>query len=188
MMQVDPRRVFQRLIRRSARPVPRGLSIEGPPVTVRLPASHKAAAAALVNRDRAQGVALSNKILQTSTEGADDDILRFSQAFLRDLRKRGYPFFPHVYFRGRELQNRLRKQGVSKAVWGQSAHNYGMAVDIVHFGRYWDLTPTEWAVIGLIGKEVARRLNLKVTWGGDWKFYDPAHWELSDWKKRRDNL
>lgn len=187
-MQVDPRRVIQRLIRRSSRPAPRGLSIEGPPVVLRLPATHQAAAQALVNRERANGIALSNKALATSTEGADDDILRFSQAFLRDLRKRGIPFFPHCYYRDEETQNRLRKQGVSKARWGQSPHNFGMAVDIVHFGRYWDLTSTEWAVIGLIGKEVARRLNLKVTWGGDWKFYDPAHWELSDWKKRIGNL
>lgn len=183
-MQVDPRRVIQRLVRRSSRPAPRGLSIEGPPVAVRLPATHQAAAQSLVNRDIANGIALSNRVLATSTEGADDDILRFSQALLRDLRKRGLPFFPHIYFRNEETQNRLRKQGVSKAKWGQSAHNFGMAVDIVHFGKYWDLTPLQWAVIGLIGKEVARRLNLKVTWGGDWKFYDPAHWELSDWKKR----
>lgn len=183
-MLLDPTRVVQRLIRRSMRPAPRGLSIEGPPVVLRLPATHQAAAQSLVNRERANSIALSNRSLATSTEGADDDILRFSVAFLRDLRKRGLPFIPHIYFRDEETQNRLRKQGVSKAKWGQSPHNFGMAVDIVHFGKYWNLTPLQWAVIGLIGKEVARRLNLKVTWGGDWKFYDPAHWELSDWKKR----
>ncbi|QCS37219.1 hypothetical protein [Tortoise microvirus 70] len=60
-----------------------------------------------------------------------------------------------------------------------------MAVDIVHFGRYWDLSPKEWAVVGLIGKEVARRRNIKIVWGGDWRFWDPAHWELKDWKALR---
>lgn len=122
--------------------------------------------------------------IKAPRDGAHPDIVKFTLAFLRELKRRGIPMFPHEYMRGPERQNELRRKGRSKARFGRSAHNFGMAVDIVHFGRYWELTKNEWQVIGAVGKEVARRLNVKVTWGGDWRFYDPAHWELSDWKER----
>lgn len=68
---------------------------------------------------------------------------------------------------------------------GRSPHQFGMAVDIAHLTRAWDLTAKEWAVIGLIGKEVARKRKIRIVWGGDFKsIYDPAHWELADWKER----
>ena len=41
-------------------------------------------------------------------------------------------------------------------------------------------------MIGGVGKEVARKMGLRVTWGGDFKsLYDPAHWELTDWRTVR---
>lgn len=150
-----------------------------------LPGSHQAAAQGLVDRGAADSIALSARVLKTSTEGAHPLILDFTRAFLKDLKARGFPFFPHSFFRSGKVQNELYHQGVSKARAGQSAHNFGMAVDLVHYRRLWGLTEKEWSVIGLIGKEVARRRNIKVTWGGDWSFYDPAHWELRDWKKMR---
>lgn len=93
-----------------------------------------------------------------------------------------YPFY---FVRTHDEQDRLYAKGVTKAKGGESPHNYGCAVDQVHYSRYWDLTKKEWAVIGLIGKEVARRRNIKIVWGGDWGFYDPAHWELRDWRHYR---
>lgn len=115
---------------------------------------------------------------------AHSDIVRFADALCTELSSRGVPFFVHGIYRGENEQNRLYSEGHSKARFGSSPHNYGMAADIVHFGRYWELSKKEWFLIGQIGKEVARRLNLKITWGGDWNFYDPAHWELADWRQR----
>jgi hypothetical protein len=62
-------------------------------------------------------------------------------------------------------------------------------VDIIHASRAWNLTKKEWDVLGSIGKEIARKRNLKMEWGGDWdgregrpKFYDPAHWQIKNWR------
>ena len=122
--------------------------------------------------------------MRASWEGSDPDLITFFKAFSKDLQARGMPFFAHCFVRSHALQDTLYANGVSKARAGQSPHNWGMAVDVVHYGRFWQLTRQEWAVVGLLGKEAARRRNIKVTWGGDWRFYDPAHWELSDWKDR----
>ena len=59
-------------------------------------------------------------------------------------------------------------------------------MDIVHASRAWNLTKKEWDVLGSIGKEIARKRNLKMEWGGDWKFYDPAHWQIKDWRDQLD--
>lgn len=115
-----------------------------------------------------------------------DDIRRFTETFVRKMAAYSVPFFPHGVYRSDEEQEALFKQGVTKARAGQSAHNYGMAVDLVHYGHYWDLTRKEWNLVGEFGKDLARSMALKVTWGGDFKsLWDPAHWELTDWKSYR---
>lgn len=116
-----------------------------------------------------------------------DHIIRFYLSFYQELEKHGIPFYGFYFHRSHALQDKLYAKGRSKAKGGQSPHNYGLAVDMVHSTRYWDLSRDEWAMIGTIGKEVARRLNIKVTWGGDWQFYDPAHWQLSNWKDLVEN-
>jgi hypothetical protein len=59
-----------------------------------------------------------------------------------------------------------------------------MAVDMVSTNYAWELTKAEWFAIGVIGKRVAERLDIDVVWGGDWtRPYDPAHWELADWRE-----
>lgn len=110
---------------------------------------------------------------------------RFARELCEACWRRGWPMYAVEFVRSKERQNYLEGIGRSKARFGSSPHNFGLAVDIVHYGRGWGLTEQEWALVGLLGKEVGRRLNVHVDWGGDWKFYDPAHWQLSDWKKRR---
>lgn len=106
--------------------------------------------------------------------------------FARNLEKRLFAFGIEVkiyeLYRSNERQNELYAQGVTKARAGQSPHQYGLAVDLIHRTRGWDLTKAEWGIIGAHGKEVARKLGVKIEWGGDWNFYDPAHWQLADWK------
>ncbi len=183
-MLSDIRRAFQRWSRRGRLPPPVTL-VGAASLSKRLPLTHQDAAQRLINRDVCRSVAYRNRLLKASEVGSHPDLLKFSKGLLKELQARGYPFFPNEYLRDKSRQDSLYKAGFSRAKFGHSAHNYGMAVDIVHFVRLWDLTRKEWAVIGAIGKDVARRQNIKITWGGDFKsIYDPAHWELADWKER----
>lgn len=83
------------------------------------------------------------------------------------------------------MQNFERaRQGHSKAKAGQSAHNYGLAIDLIHGIFGWDIPRESWELIGHIGKEVATQNGLKLVWGGDWKtLWDPAHWEVAGWRE-----
>lgn len=117
--------------------------------------------------------------------GSQPEILDFERKLVKRAFKLGIPLFAHCVNRGSEEQNRLFREGRSKARAGESPHNYGAAVDIIHGTKAWVLTRKQWAIIGHLGKELAVQAGLAVTWGGDWKFYDPAHWELTDWRKIR---
>lgn len=117
-------------------------------------------------------------------QGANIDILDFERAFIKRMAKLSVPMYCHCLFRSKADQEAAYVRGVSKARAGQSAHNYACAVDIIHSAKAWDLTKTEWALIGHIGKEVAQGLGIKLTWGGDFKsIYDPAHWEITGWQQ-----
>lgn len=121
--------------------------------------------------------------------GAHRDIKEFERRFIKRCYKLGIPLFAHNMVRTREDQDKLFADGVSKAKGGQSAHNYGMAVDIVHGVRAWNLQPKEWQVLGHIGTELAKSMGVEVVWGGSWTtFYDPAHWELTGWKRFMDQF
>lgn len=114
---------------------------------------------------------------------ADPRIIKFAVQLVKEAGRYGVPLFPHQFVRGEAEQNELRKKGHSRAVWPHSPHNHGLAVDMIHGIRGWGLDRKEWLVIGAMGMEVARRLELKVEWGGEWSFYDPAHWQLAEWRK-----
>ena len=182
------RRAIQRLIRRAhskraAVVIPRPLRTGLDGVVNRLPKTHQAAAQALADWPVIESIDYRNAVVKTSRELAHPEIVEFYLEFNKVLRARGYPFYAFEFHRSLRRQHTLYQRGVSKAKPGESPHNYGCAVDIVHLTRKWDLTRVEWAVVGALGKEVARRRNLKIDWGGDWRFYDPAHWQLTNWKE-----
>jgi len=83
-----------------------------------------------------------------------------------------------------ERQQELYDKGFTKAKPGFGAHQYGMAVDCIIGHKGWNLSKKEWACLCAIGKEVARRRNLKIESGYDWDFWDPAHWELIGWQQK----
>nr|QJB21342.1 MAG: hypothetical protein [Microvirus sp.] len=114
--------------------------------------------------------------------GAHPDVIEFERRLVARFRKLGVPMWAHCFVRSDADQNALFVRGLSKARAGESPHNYGLAVDIVHGTKAWELTRKQWELVGHVGKEVARQLGIDVEWGGDWKFYDPAHWELSSWR------
>ena len=117
-------------------------------------------------------------------EGAHPHILEFEKLLIRRLAKLGVPMFASELNRSLERQNDLYALGNSRARAGESAHQYGCAVDVVHSVHGWNLGPKGWALVGHVGKELAAQRGLKVTWGGDFaKLWDPAHWELAEWRE-----
>jgi hypothetical protein len=120
-------------------------------------------------------------------EGAFPEIVVFEKAFIRELKKRGMPFFAHNMVRTFAEQDGLYVRGVTKARAGQSPHNYGLAVDIIHSNYAWDVfnDPSSCEIVGHLGKEVAQRVGVNIEWGGDWG-WDPAHWEITGWKILKD--
>ena len=115
--------------------------------------------------------------------GAHPDILEFESALVRRWEKLGVPMFTHECVRSAERQDELFRDGFSKARAGSSAHEFGCAVDVVHGVLGWNLDARQWGLVAHVGKEVAAQKGIAVVWGGDWKFYDPAHWELETWKQ-----
>lgn len=180
------RRTLQRLARRlvpnSAGVQPRRL--HAAPV-VKVSKTHIDAARLLVDRPTLSTLRYRVQITKHHLDNVHPDIRTFYRRFNKELRDRGYPFFAHDLYRSPDEQISLKSRGVSRAGPGDSAHNWGCAVDIVHSQRFWDLTKIEWAIIGQIGKEISRKTNIPIIWGGDWSFYDPAHWELSSWRDIR---
>lgn len=122
--------------------------------------------------------------------GADPRILEFEKKLVSRLKKMGVPVFAHCVYRSDEEQNSLFVRGHSKAKAGQSPHQYGMAVDIIHGTKGWELTRKQWEIIAHVGDEIARSIGVHIRWGGDWDGdrttthdqWDPAHFELQDWK------
>lgn len=115
---------------------------------------------------------------------ADLDILDFESRLISRFKKLGVPLFAHAVQRSDADQDALFRGGLSKAKAGESPHNHGMAVDIVHSTKAWDLSRKQWSIVGHVGSEVAAALGIKLVWGGSWAFYDPAHWELRNWRER----
>lgn len=112
----------------------------------------------------------------------DPRLMFFMHKFIAALRKQGVPMFVHSALRTEAEQALLVRQGRSKTVYPNAAHCRGGAVDIVHSKYAWNLKPHEWAYIGKIGEDIIRQYRLPITWGGRWSFYDPAHWEITDWR------
>mgnify|MGYP001441166874 FL=1 len=125
------------------------------------------------------------KILQTENDyvGVDPEIVEFWKAFSKAMKRRNIPIRAFEFLRSPERQQELYNKGRSKVQFDGS-HQHGKACDIIHATRAWQLSKKEWDCIGSVGKEIARKRNIKITWGGDWiSIYDPAHWELKDWRK-----
>ena len=116
----------------------------------------------------------------------DLGLLEFEKAYIRIARERyGIPLFCHTARRTAAEQDRLHREGFSRSVDGP--HMHGFAVDIIHGRKAWDLSRSQWGILGHIGKEVIKNISPKISldWGGDWRFYDPAHWEVRHWRKRK---
>lgn len=132
-------------------------------------------------------------------QGVDIRVKEFAARFIEEARKRGIPLYVHCAYRTKAEQNEAWARGNSRLQWPNAPHCKGLAVDIVHSVRHWDLSQAEWDYLRWLGHEVLRRINdqrkkedrIFLTWGGDWdgdgdihdqRLYDPAHWEIAGWK------
>lgn len=152
------------------------------PLDTPVPASFEAALRSMRDPAYMASERFQEQQWRANREGAWPPLIEFERVFVKRMRALGVPVFAHNMVRTNEEQAKLLADGVSRAGPGQSPHNFGVAVDIVHGVRAWDLKPNEWALLGHVGKEVARAQGLQLVWGGEWNFYDPAHWELEDWR------
>lgn len=122
-------------------------------------------------------------------EGVHPDILEFEKRMIRRMSKLGVPMFASEVMRTPERQNDLYALGNSRAKGGQSPHQYGCAIDLVHSVKWWTLSQMEWRIVGHVGQEIVTQAGLAIVslaWGGSWDFYDPAHWQINDWKMVKD--
>lgn len=153
-----------------------------------------AALRGMVNRDFLASEKHVHQHRRAIRAGAHPAILEFEKVFIRRMAKQGVPFHASEVYRTPDRQNELFKLGNSKAKAGQSPHQFGLAVDLIHSVNGWALDERQWALVGHIGKEAARSCGLLepdkprkgggpyIEWGGDWSFYDPAHWQVKGWK------
>lgn len=119
---------------------------------------------------------------RANREGADARIRVFEKRFVARMAKLGVPMFCHCMVRTLAQQRAEFVQGNTKNDGSRPYPHMAWAVDIIHGTKAWDLSRESWTLLGHIGKEVAAAEGLKLVWGGDWKFYDPAHWEVADWR------
>lgn len=122
---------------------------------------------------------------RANRDGAHLLILDFEKAFIKRCAELGIPMFAPTVVRTRTMQKVVFRQGLSLTDGeGDYAHQH-CAADIVHSKFAWNITRDQWKLLGHIGKEVAKVRGIAIVWGGDWrKPYDPAHWELAQWRER----
>lgn len=144
---------------------------------------------ALVNRDFIQTRTYEKQQWKAVRENAHLLILEFADAMVARMAYLGVPMYAHTIVRTRDEQKRVFAEGYSNHDGTKPYVHEHCAVDIVHSKFAWNMTLDQWNVIGHVGKEVARLRGIKIVWGGDWKRpWDPAHWELAEWRERAKEL
>lgn len=109
-------------------------------------------------------------------------MLRWAKAFQRECKSYGVPLVLLEGRRSNETQAEYFARGFTK-IRKNGPHVVGYAVDLVHGTKWWDdMTRDDWLLLSQIGKEIALRRGLKIEWGGDWKWYDAAHWQIPNWR------
>lgn len=152
------------------------------------PGDAKAALAAIRDPEWIKTGKHQAKAWMAFREGARPSLLAFEKRFITDMHRLGVPVYTHNMVRDAAQQNALFVRGVSKAKYGESAHNFGLALDVVHGVYHWNMSRDQWLIFGHVGKEAARACGLDMEWGGDWKFYDPAHWQFREWKQMKEGF
>lgn len=137
----------------------------------------------MINRPFLQSQKHKEQHQRALREGAHPDIIEFERVFVARMAKQGIPLFAHNMVRTPSEQKAMYVMGHSKKDGSTPYAHAGCAVDIVHGVMAWNLERESWTMLGHIGMEIALQMGVKLVWGGDWSFYDPAHWELANWRE-----
>lgn len=89
-------------------------------------------------------------------------------------------------YRGRDEQEKAKREGKSNASFGESPHNFSpaYAVDVMPYPNAFQSTQAEWDKVGAAILAAAAGLGVKLTWGKNFKkLVDQPHFELTDWRK-----
>jgi hypothetical protein len=114
--------------------------------------------------------------------GVDPALMLIYAKVVKNMEDLLIPVYCHTAYRSPELQQQLQASGYSQLRVGP--HQVGAAIDIVHAHMHWNAPKEVWDYLGVAYKEAARSVGVKIEWGGDWSFYDPAHCQLADWRTR----
>lgn len=156
-------------------------------MTPDLPDTYREALRGLVDRDFLKSRKYREQQWRAIRAGVDPQMLLFERLLIRRMGKLGVPMFTSEAMRSAERQAKLKAEG--RSMLANGPHMHGMAVDIVHSIKAWDLHKRQWDLIGHVGLEIVAQEGLSIRWGGEWKtFYDPAHWEREDWHNATDEL
>lgn len=129
--------------------------------------------------------------MSRSLDDLDPRMKPLAVAFLTACKAAGLDVLVTCTLRGMDEQAALYAQGrttkgriVTNAKPGSSAHNFGLAVDVVPMvnGKpYWDFTRTDpiWTKVGELGQAAG------LEWLGapGSKFVEGAHFQLPNWKE-----
>lgn len=162
------------------------------PLTVPHPTNWREAILRIVDKEQVASLKLSTQRARPLAGGAAPELLDFLYLMYKRLDGRGIPMFAHTIVRTPEDQMKLYLDGFSRDSPEDGIYPHkGCAFDLVHSKYAWDLSWQEWQMIGAVGKELAKQRRFDIVWGGDWLRkptdrvgWDPAHWELRDFRER----
>lgn len=117
---------------------------------------------------------------------ADGPMAFVAQQVLKRMADKGWSCRVFEHWRSPERQEQMIAKGVSKAGPWRSAHQYGLAVDIIHATRAWDVPERFWEDMAAVVRVIEETYKVDLEHGHRWKFRDSAHIELKNFRKYRD--
>lgn len=129
-----------------------------------------------MTKNRHLNIATCSKCEEVMSACKNQELLDFYRKF-REVRLDGHV---SCCYRGPEAQEEAFRTGTSKAHFGESPHNYALAVD------FFQLTQAQGAAFSMPWyrnylKPACEAAGL--TWGGSFSFVDGPHAELKNWKE-----